>query len=505
MPLDANTLPSMDPVPTQYIDRDGAAMAYQVIGDGPADVVHFYEVLHHLDLQLMDPDINHNVERMARFARTVYFQRRGLGLSEQVPYVPTLEQQADDVLAIMDAVGMRRATLVGWLSSCNALALVAARFPERVHALAFIQPLPQGLLSSETLEGWTGDERDHGIEVFANAVARWGSGGLVDLLGPALDTAFNRRLMAVLERSSATPAAIRSHFEWASQQDIRDLLRAIQAPTNVSCIPETALPEAAVRQVAELTPRGTFHLMPPPAPGSSLGQLVLPLIDPLEELATGASHSADSDRFLGTVLFTDVVSSTELLERVGDAAYRQLRSNHERSVRLAVETSGGRLMTVIGDGTFSVFDSPTKAVRCTAAICRDAEEAGLTVRAGIHTGELEHDALNVTGLTVHIGARVGAAAEPGHVLVSRTVRDLVAGSGLTFASRGEHQLKGISGSWELFAVTHDDEQSEDVPHEESMQTSMDKMVLQSARTAPAFVRAAVRLGNAIERRRARAV
>jgi class 3 adenylate cyclase len=228
------------------------------------------------------------------------------------------------------------------------------------------------------------------------------------------------------------------------------------------------------------------------------------LTDRLEELATGARHSADSDRFLGTVLFTDVVSSTELLERVGDAAYRQLRSNHERSVRLAVETSGGRLITVIGDGTFSVFDSPTKAVRCAAAICRDAEEAGLTVRAGIHTGELEHDALNVTGLTVHIGARVGAAADPGQVLVSRTVRDLVAGSGLTFASRSEQQLKGVSGMWELFAVTHAGEQQEDLPPEDSMQTSMDKLALQAARRTPALTRAALRLGNAIERRRARA-
>lgn len=491
-------------MPTQYIDRDGAAMAYQVVGHGPPDVVHFYEVFHHLDLQLMDPDINHNVERMARFARTVYFQRRGLGLSEQVSYTPTLEQQADDVLAIMDEVGMRRATLVGWLTSCNALALVAARFPERVNAVSFVQPIAQGLLSSDSLDGWTDEELHHGLEANANAVTHWGSGGLVDLFGPALDTAFNRRLVAVLERSSATPATMQRHFEWASQQDMRDVLRAIQAPATVACFPDTVVPVAAVRRVAELIPASTFHLSPPTAPGSSLGQMVLPLTDVLEELVTGASHTADSDRFLGTVLFTDVVSSTELLERVGDAAYRQLRSNHERSVRLAVETSGGRLMTVSGDGTLSVFDSPTKAVRCAEEICRAAEQGGIAVRAGIHTGELERDAMNVTGLTVHIGARVGAAADPGQVLVSRTVRDLVAGSGLTFESRDEHQLKGVSGTWELFAVTHAGEQAQDLPEEESMQTASDKMVLQTARTAPAFVRAAVRLGNALERRRARA-
>lgn len=161
-------------------------------------------------------------------------------------------------------------------------------------------------------------------------------------------------------------------------------------------------------------------------------------------------------------------------------------------------------MTVTGDGTLSVFDGPSAAVRCAETICREAEESGIAVRAGIHTGELERDGINVTGLAVHIGARVGAAADPGQVLVSRTVHDLVSGSGLSFVSRGEHELKGVPGRWELFAVTHAGEQPENLPLEESLQTSMDKVVLQTARRAPRFVRAAVRLGNALERRRARA-
>jgi class 3 adenylate cyclase len=493
----------MDPAPTQYIDRDGAAMAFQVIGEGPHDVVSFYEAFQHLDLSMTDPDINHNVERIAAYARSVYFQRRGFGLSDQVSYVPTLEQQADDVLAIMDAVGMRRATLVGWVTTCSAMALVAARSPDRVNALILIHPMAQGPESSGDLHGWTDDERHNLIEGFQHVVANWGSGALVDLLGPAMDTAFNRRLMAVLERSSTTPAAIRSYYEWVLQQDTQDVFRAIQAPTSVLCIPGVAVPEAVVRYAAEVIPGSTYLLMPPYPRGTSIGQIALPMTDLLEEVVTGAPHTNDVDRFLGTVLFTDVVSSTELLERVGDAAYRQMRADHERAVRLAVETAGGRLMTVTGDGTLSVFDSPTKAVRCAETICRDAEDAGISVRAGIHTGELEHAAMNVTGLTVHIGARVGAAAEPGQVLVSRTVHDLVAGSGLTFASRGEHELKGVSGRWELFAVTHAGEQPQDLPQEESMQTSMDKMALQTARRAPRFARAAVRLGHALERRRAR--
>ena len=493
----------MDPAPTQYIERDGAAMAYQVVGDGPNNLVIFYEGFQHLDLQMTDPDINHNVERMARFSRMVSFQRRGIGLSDQVPYVPNLEQQADDVLAIMDAVGMRRATLGGWFGTCGPLALVAARSPDRVSGLGFIEPFAQGPDSSD-LHGWTDEDASRATEGFRHVAANWGSGATVDWLGPAMNTAFNRRLMAILERTSASPAAVQSYLEWVSHLDIQDVLRAVQAPTRVLCLPDVVVPEAAVRYVAELIPGSTFHVLPHSAPGTSLGQLVLPATDHMEELVTGTAHSTDADRFLGTVLFTDVVSSTELLERVGDSSYRRLRADHERSVRFAVETAGGRLMTVTGDGTLSVFDSPTKAVRCAEAICRDAEDAGIAVRAGIHAGEIEHDAMNVTGLTVHIGARVGAAAEPGQVLVSRTVHDLVAGSGLTFASRGEHELKGVSGTWELFAVAHAGEQPEDLPDEESMQTPMDKMVLQTARRAPRFARAAVRLGNAIERRRARA-
>lgn len=170
---------------------------------------------------------------------------------------------------------------------------------------------------------------------------------------------------------------------------------------------------------------------------------------------------------------------------------------------LAMPSVGGARKLVSGDGTLSVFGSPTKAVRCAERICREAEEIGISIRAGIHTGEVERDAMNVTGLTVHIGARVGASAEPGEVLVLRTVRDLVAGSGLTFASRGEHQLKGVSGAWELFAVTHAGPQPGDLPAEESMQTAMDKLILQTARRAPRLARSAVRIGNAVGRRQTR--
>ena len=321
---------------------------------------------------------------------------------------------------------------------------------------------------------------------------------------PAQSTPYNRRMMAMLERSSATPAAALSYFDWIAHLDIQDVLRSVQVPTRVLCLPSTSVPEAAVRYAAELVPDSTFHLLPPSPAGVSIGAAYVPTADHIEEMATGSVRAADSDRFLGTVLFTDVVSSTELLANVGDAKYRDMRAAHERLVRMTVETFGGTLINVSGDGTLSLFDGPTKAVRCAETISREAADARVQVRCGVHTGELERDGINITGMTVHIGARIGSAAGPGEVLVSRSVHDLAAGSGLEFVSRGEQELKGVPGRWELFAMTHGAEQAGTIPLEESMQTPMDRMAVQSARRAPGISRAAVRMANALERRRGRA-
>jgi len=494
----------MDPVPTRYVDRDGDALAFQVMGDGPVDIVNFYELGMHLDLFWTDPDIHSLFERGTTFSRSVYFQRRGFGLSDQISYTPTIEQQADDVLAVMDEVGMRRATLVGILGTCGALALVAARAPERVHALVLVNPLVEGVEGNDDLHGWTDAEQEAFVEGYRHAFANWGSGESIGMWDPVQSTPYNRRQMGLMERCSATPAAARAYYDWIMQMDIEDVLRSARVPTRVLRLPTTPVPEAAVRYIAELLPEATFHTLPATPPGASMGQAWLPIADHIEEVATGSPHSADADRFLGTVLFTDVVSSTELLASVGDAKYREMRSAHERLVRLAVESVGGQVMTVSGDGTLSVFDGPSKAVRCAETICEESADARIDVRCGVHTGELERDGSNVTGMTVHIGARVGAAAGPGEVVVSRTVHDLVVGSGLSFASRGDQELKGVPGLWELFSVTHAGEQSATLPAEESMQTTLDTMALEAARRAPRISRAALRMANALERRRARA-
>ena len=494
----------MDPVPTHYVDRDGAALAYQVVGDGPADVVGVYEIGMHLDLCWTDPDIHRNYERLAAFSRFACFQPRGFGLSDQLTYTPTVEQQSDDILAVMDAVGMRRATLMGIGSTCGAAALLAARAPERVQGLVLFMPLPFGWAARDDTHGWAASDVEAYFGDLQYAVRRWGAGETIRIWEPAWETNLNRRLSAMLERSSATPAAAQRYLEAAMDLDVRDVFRSVQVPTRVVWLSGCPFPEAYGRYAARLIPDSTFHALPESPQGSSIGQAFVPMFDHLEEAATGSPHSADADRFLGTVVFTDVVASTELLADIGDQQYQDVRAAHERLVRLEVERVGGQLMSVMGDGTLSVFDSPTKAVRCAESICQVAASDGLSIRAGVHTGELQRDGMNVTGMSVHIGARVGAAAGPGEVLVSRTVHDLVVGSGLTFASRGDHDLKGVPDHWELFAVTHAGEQADTVPLDGSIETPMDKVALQTARRAPSFARATMRFANAVERRRARA-
>ena len=501
---DRPRLPTMEPVPTHYLDRDGVALAYQVIGEGPADIVCVYEIGMHLDLCWTDPDIHRNYERVAGFSRFACFQPRGFGLSEEINYSPTIEQQADDILAVMDAVGMRRATLMGTASTCGASALLAAREPDRIHGLVLWMPVPYGWGARDDTHGWTAEDVDRFFDDLNHAVRRWGSGESISIWGPAWDSPLNRRFSALLERSSARPASAMSYMEAALEQDVRDVFRSVQVPTRVLWQSGCPYPEAYGHYVASLIPDATFHALAEPQRGSSIGQIFVHVWDHLEEAATGTPHSADADRFLGTVVFTDVVASTELLADVGDEKYQGLRADHERRVRLEVETAGGRLVSVMGDGTLSVFDGPTAAVRCAESICRAAAADGLAVRAGVHTGELQRDGMNVTGMSVHIGARVGAVANAGEVLVSRTVHDLVVGSGLDFVSRGEHELKGVQGSWELFALSHAGEQADTVPIQDSMQTPADKVAVTVARRAPALSRAAVRVANAIQRRRARA-
>ncbi len=493
----------MDPPPTQYVERDGAALAYQVIGDGPVNVVIHLEIVQHLDLCWTDPHVHHNFERVAGLGRAVIFQRRGFGLSDPVPYAPTLEQQAEDVLAVMDSAGMDHAVLFGTFSTCYPVAMVAACAPERVSTLLLHVPFADGLPAGPDVPaGWSEEEAASYREAHQAAYGQWGSGLVARLWSSAMDSPYNRRLMGLLERSSATPSAARSHGEWFPRVDVTDVLRAIQVPTYVVRQDSDRIPDAAVRRVAALVPGATYHSLPAVPAGASLGEGYTEIIDYVEQVVLGAERPGDADRSLGTVLFTDIVGSTELLVNLGDAHYRKVRDAHERQAHLAVEHAGGRLVKVLGDGTLSVFDGPGRAIRCADTIRRDAHELGLEIRAGLHTGEIERAGPEIAGLTVHIGARVSAAARSGEILVSQTVRDIVVGSGLGFTDRGEQELKGVPGTWRLFALSSTDAHQA-VEVEPSIQTLTDRTAVAAARRSPGAMRALMRLGNSIQRARAR--
>jgi class 3 adenylate cyclase/pimeloyl-ACP methyl ester carboxylesterase len=486
------------PPDTRYIDREGAGLAYQVFGAGPGEFVYYGSEIMHLDLLWADPHAEANLAAVARNGRLALFQRRGLGLSDRIDYVPTLEQQADDILAVMDAAGMQRAVLGAPGSACGPAALVAARYPERVAGLCLWLPFPQAIDGSCD-DPWAGEaEVAHMAEVIDNVAENWGRGRTMDLWNAEMRSANNRRLMAMLERSSMSPAEARAHWDWSTGLDITHLLPAIQVPTRVLIQDRGIIPVSAAERMVEQMPDANLHVMPAPAPGSSIGEAYYPVVMHLLELGLGPRKAAEDNRFFGTVLFTDVVASTKLLTELGDEGYHHVRAAHEHAVRSAVSDADGQVLSVTGDGTFSVLDMPGAAVRCAERIAREARASGIGVRCGVHTGELQREVANATGLNVHVGARVMAAAGAGEVVVSRTVRDMVVGSGLEFERIGKKRLDGVPGVWDLYRFDHA-RSPRNIPVMESLQTPMDKVAVQAARRAPRFTRALARLANAADR------
>ncbi len=452
----------------------------------------------HLDLLWADPHAEANLAAVARNGRLALFQRRGLGLSDRVDYVPTLEQQADDILAVMDAAGMQRAVIGAPGSACGPAALVAARYPERVAGLCLWLPFPQPIDGSCDDPWASNAEVAHMADVVNRIVENWGRGRTMDMWNEEMRSANNRRLMAMLERSSMSPTEARAHWDWSAGLDFTHLLPAIQVPTRVLIQDRGVCPLSSAERMVAQIPDASLHVMPVPAPGSSIGEAYYPVAMHLIELALGPRKVAEDNRFFGTVLFTDVVASTRLLADIGDEEYQRVRTAHEHAVRAAVSDADGEVLSISGDGTFSLLDMPGAAVRCAERIAHEARAAGIGVRCGVHAGELQREVANATGLNVHVGARVMAAAAPGQVYVSRTVRDLVVGSGLEFERIGNKRLDGVPGVWDLYRFDHA-RSPRNVPATESLQTPMDKVAVQAARRAPRLMRAMAKLANATDR------
>ena len=437
---------------TRYARSGSVSIAYQVVGDGPRDIVSVGGWVSHLEAGWDEPRQARFRRRLASLGRLILFDKRGTGMSDRVADrdLPTLEQRMDDVRAVMDAAGCERAAIVGQSEGACMAMLFAATYPERTSALITIGAYARRVWDQEYPWAPTPEER----QKFFDWIEReWGSEIDPGTIAPSLasDEAFKQAFARSL-RLSASPGSALALAKMNTQIDVRQVLPTIRVPTLV--LHRTGDQDANVaegRYIAERVPGAKFVELPGvdhlPWAGNQED-----ILDEIEEFLTGIRPAAEPDRMLATVLSTDIVGSTERAAALGDKAWRDVLDRHHASVRAELTRFRGHEVATTGDGFLATFDGPARAVRCAAAIRDRLRESGLEVRAGVHTGECERMGDNIGGLAVHIGSRVAGLAGPGEVLASSTVRDLVSGSGIVFEDRGAHTLKGIPGEWHVFRV-----------------------------------------------------
>ena len=443
----------MSTPPTHYAKSGDTSVAYQTVGDGPMDLVLVQGFTTHLELQWESPPFAHFFERISSFSRLILFDKRGTGLSDPVTEVPTLEQRIDDVRAVMDAAGSERAALFGVSEGGPMSILFAATHPERVTALVLHGAM--GRTTEAPDYPWASPAealRESAAEFIA---PYWGreAEALLELFAPSFAGDPQAVEQAArLERSSASPAMVQQIFEMFLDIDVRAVLPTIHVPTLVlHRRGDRVVNRRAGEALAAQIPGARYVELPgiDHVPWAGDADAVL---GEVEEFLTGARTVPEPERVLATVMFTDIVGSTERATQLGDARWRELLSAHQEAVRRELTRFRGREVKTLGDGCLATFDGPARAIRCGQAIAEAGRSSGLEVRIGLHCGEVELMGEDVGGIAVHIAARVGALADASEVLVSSTVKDLVAGSGITFADRGAQQLKGIPDEWRLFAA-----------------------------------------------------
>ena len=440
---------------TRYAQApDGVSIAYQVLGDGPRDLVWVPGWVSHLEAAWEEPTLARFFERLASFSRLILFDKRGTGMSDRgsVSELPTLETRMSDVLAVCDAVGSDRAALLGVSEGAPMCALFAATYPGRTTAIILFGGYARRLEAPDYPIGTSPEVR----EALHEEIARdWGGPVGLDIRAPSRihDERFRANWARYL-RMGASPAAVLALTRMNAEIDVRPILGSIRVPTLVvHRSGDRTIPVEAGRYLAEHIPKASLVEVP--------GDDHLPWIgDPdrvlgeIEEFLTGVRHQAEPDRVLATVLFTDIVGSTKRAAELGDKAWGELLHAHHAVVREQLARYGGHEMGTAGDGFLATFDGPARAARCGLAIASAVRQLGLEIRAGLHTGEVEQAPDGgIRGLAVHIGARIGALAKPGEVLASRTVKDLVVGSGLVFEDRGAATLRGVPDEWQLYAVS----------------------------------------------------
>jgi class 3 adenylate cyclase/pimeloyl-ACP methyl ester carboxylesterase len=490
----------VEPPEIQYVKCGGRDLAHEVVGSGAAGFVVFLDMGAHLDLMWTDPAWGQQVDRFGAVWRAPLFQMRGIGQSEPVERLPTLEEQAADIATVMDAVGLRRAQIMGSGATAPGAVVFAATHPDRVDGLVLLCPYLSGPLAEDPdLTGWEPGAARGWAERWVESADRWGSGVMVDGWDPAIASPRVYRQAALLERTVASRPVARAYIDGAMRTDVSRIATQVRCPVRVLHMPTNTLPEAVSRHASELFPAGELRVLRPSEPGMSFGESFAVVWEHNTELVSGRAATR-SDRLVATVVFEDVVGSTVLASEIGDDAWGRLRVQRERLVRDCVEDHGGRVISTAGDGSMCTLPGPAVAIRCAEQLHDVVRPLELELRVGIHTGECERIGNELSGLAVHVAARIGAAAAPGETLVSRTVSDLAAGSGLNFASRGIHQLKGVPGDWELLAATGSTTVPS-VPAQPPKPRLSDRLIVTAARRAPRVVTALNRLDSARSRRR----
>lgn len=438
-------------VRTQYAKSGDVSIAYQVIGEGPRDLVYVPGWVSNVELMWDEPVLASILRRLSTFSRVILFDKRGTGMSDPVPEadLPGLEERMDDVRAVMDAVGSEKASLLGHSEGGNMSILFAATFPERTEKLILVGCYAKRVWSEDYPWAPTPAEREADIR---QTEQTWGDPDAIPdyVLGARTHDQAFRDWVARYFRLSASPSSAAQLLRMNTEMDTRAILPSIHVPT--LCIYRTDDVDVKLeegRWIASQIPNaklvelpGNAHLFWADDP--------TPLVDEIEEFVTGHRETAQPERVLSTVVFTDVVGSTDRAASMGDRQWRSLLERHNQVIREELKRWRGRERGTAGDGFIATFDGPARGVRAAQAICKTVRGLGIEVRAGVHTGEVELVGDDVAGLAVHIGARIASLAGPGEVLVSRTVKDLVVGSDLTFRDHGAHRLKGVPDVWEIY-------------------------------------------------------
>lgn len=439
------------PPETKYTRAaDGTHLAYMVIGDGPIDLVYVPTWISQIEHLWEEPRIARFFARFTEFTRLIMFDRRGSGLSDPIFQPPTLEEQMDDITAVMDAAGSERAAIFATLEGGPMAMMFAATYPERTTGLVLYATFARSVAAEDYPYADPEGERDARIEA---VLQTWGDGSMLDGLAPSMTADRNLRdWMGRLQRLAASPGTARRMMTMAHVTDVRAILPSIRVPTLVMHREGDQMMNIGhSRYLAREIPGARYVELP------GVDNLILledpdVLISEAEEFLTGARGTREPDRVLATVLFTDLVGSTERAAELGDRRWTQLLGAHYDAVRRELGRYGGREVKTVGDGFLATFDGPARAIRCARGVVESVGSLGLQVRAGLHTGEVEVMGDDLGGMAVHIGARVMGRAGADEVLVSNTVKDLVVGSGFEFDDRGTVELKGVPGDWRLWAV-----------------------------------------------------